>query len=122
MAVALKATQLNGTWDGYWPPSLLAPSLIPFPESSGSAFFTAGFAWGIHKGLLDCDDYLPTVERAWKALLRAQTDDGRLGYVQQIGFEPGQTASNDTQLYGSGGFLQAASQVLLLSKKSVGAP
>ena len=32
--------------DGYWPPSLLAPEGSP-PETSGTGFFTYGFAWGI---------------------------------------------------------------------------
>ena len=31
--------------DGYWPPALLAPEGSP-PESSGTALFTYGLAWG----------------------------------------------------------------------------
>ncbi|HEY0332867.1 MAG TPA: glycoside hydrolase family 88 protein, partial [Stenotrophomonas sp.] len=35
---------------GYWPSSLLDPQ--PTPETSGTAFFVYGLAWGIHHGVL----------------------------------------------------------------------
>jgi rhamnogalacturonyl hydrolase YesR len=42
MAGKVKALQKP---DGYWAPSLLAPEDSP-PESSGTAFYTYGLAWG----------------------------------------------------------------------------
>jgi rhamnogalacturonyl hydrolase YesR len=121
MAKALKAAQLVGTFAGFWPPSLREPDLIPFPESSGTAFFVGGFAWGIKNGLLASADYLPTVQKGWQALKRAQRQDGRLGYVQPMGSEPGEVGPDATQLYGSGALLQAAARILSLLEASPGA-
>ncbi|MEZ5149009.1 MAG: glycoside hydrolase family 88 protein [Bacteroidales bacterium] len=39
--------------DGFWRSSLLDPDEYPDPESSGTAFFTYGLAWGINNGNLD---------------------------------------------------------------------
>jgi unsaturated rhamnogalacturonyl hydrolase len=117
--MAIKATQLQGVSDGLWPSSLLATT--PYPESSGTAFFVSGLAWGIHRGLLARSDFLPAVQRGWQALLRSQRSDGRLGYVQPIGSEPGNVIGPDeTQLYGSGAFLQAAAGILVMVEGSAG--
>jgi unsaturated rhamnogalacturonyl hydrolase len=37
--------------------------------------------------------------------------DGKLGWVQQIGYAPDHVEAGDTQLYGVGAFLLAASEV-----------
>jgi hypothetical protein len=37
--------------------------------------------------------------------------DGKLGWVQRIGAQPDQVGADDTQLYGVGAFLLAASEV-----------
>jgi rhamnogalacturonyl hydrolase YesR len=96
--------------DGYWAPSLLAPVGSP-PESSGTGFFTYGLAWGIRAGLLDRKAYEPAARRGWNALLRAVQPDGRLGWVQQVSDRPDRVAAGDTQYYGVGAFLLAASAV-----------
>jgi rhamnogalacturonyl hydrolase YesR len=96
--------------DGTWAPSLLAPENSP-PESSGTGFFTYGLAWGIHAGLLDRAVYEPAVRRGWEALNRAIQADGRLGWVQQVSDRPDEVAASDTQFYGVGAFLLAASAV-----------
>jgi len=96
--------------DGYWAPSLLAPEGSP-PETSGSSFFTYGLAWGVRAGWLDRARYEPAAKRGWAALLRAVQPDGRLGYVQMIGDRPDAVAASDTQFYGVGGFLFAATAV-----------
>ena len=93
--------------DGYWAPSLLAPEGSS-AETSGSSFFTYGLAWGVQAGLLDRARYEPAAKRGWAALLRAVQPDGRLGYVQMIGDRPDAVAAGDTQFYGVGGFLLAA--------------
>ncbi|UIJ47216.1 glycoside hydrolase family 88 protein [Sphingomonas cannabina] len=103
--------------DGYWAPSLLAPEGSP-PETSGTAFYTYGLAWGINAGLLPRSDYEPTVRRGWAALLRAIQPDGRLGYVQQVGDRPDKVEAADTQYYGVGAFLLAATQVAALDKRT----
>ncbi len=99
--------------DGYWSPSLLAPEGSP-PESSGTGFFTYGLAWGINAGLLPRADYEPAVRRGWAALQRAIQPDGRLGYVQQVSDRPDKVAPGDTQYYGVGAFLLAATQLSAL--------
>jgi rhamnogalacturonyl hydrolase YesR len=110
MAEKLKTLQKP---DGYWPPSLLAPEDSP-PESSGTGFFTYGIAWGIRAGLLDRRAYEPTARRGWDALVRAIQPDGRLGWVQQVSDRPEKVEANDTQYYGVGAFLLAATAISAL--------
>jgi rhamnogalacturonyl hydrolase YesR len=110
MAAKLKTLQKA---DGYWSPSLLAPEDSP-PESSGTGFYTYGMAWGIKAGLLDRRDYEPVVRRGWTALTRAIQPDGRLGWVQQVSDQPERVEASDTQFYGVGAFLLAATAVAAL--------
>jgi len=103
--------------DGYWSPSLLAPEGSP-PETSGTAFFTYGLAWGINAGLLDRERFEPAVRKGWDALTRAVRPDGMLGYVQQVSDRPEEVLPTDTQYYGVGAFLLAASEVARLDRQS----
>jgi rhamnogalacturonyl hydrolase YesR len=96
--------------DGYWAPSLLAAEGSP-PETSGTGFFTYGLAWGVKAGLLDRAAYEPAARRGWAALVRAIQPDGRLGYVQQVSDRPEIVAPTDTQFYGTGAFLLAATAI-----------
>ena len=80
-------------------------------ESSGTGFFTYGMAWGVKAGLLDRARYEPSARRGWQALLRAVQPDGKLGWVQQVSDRPEQVAEGDTQFYGVGAFLLAASAI-----------
>ena len=105
MAARLKNLQKA---DGYWSPSLLAPENSP-PESSGTGFYVYGLAWGVKHGLLDAAAYRPAIDRGWAALTRAVAKDGRLGWVQQVSDRPESVAETDTQYYGVGAFLLAAS-------------
>ena len=100
---------------GYWTSSLTNPSISPTPETSGSAFFTYGLAWGINEGLLDRDIYHPAVERAWASLVSNLYADGRLAYVQPSGSAPQTVHKESTDVYGVGAFLLAASEVYRLS-------
>lgn len=112
MAVKLRAIQKP---DGYWAPSLLGPEDSP-PETSGTGFFTYGLAWGVKHGLLDAAEYRPAIERGWAALARAVSPDGRLGWVQQVSDRPENVAEGDTQFYGVGAFLLAASGVASITE------
>jgi hypothetical protein len=47
-------------------------------------------------------------------LTRAVAKDGRLGWVQQVSDRPESVAETDTQYYGVGAFLLAASAVAQL--------
>ncbi|UXP32039.1 glycoside hydrolase family 88 protein [Reichenbachiella agarivorans] len=105
------------TPEGHWAMSLLAQDLYPTPEASGTAFFTFGLAWGINHGVLDRATYEPTVRKAWQALTSYITKDGMLGYVQPIGAAPGSAWPDKTEVYGTGAFLAAGSEVYQLYKK-----
>jgi rhamnogalacturonyl hydrolase YesR len=116
MAARLVAIQKP---DGYWAPSLLAPENSP-PETSGTGFFTYGLAWGVNAGLLDRAAYAPAARKGWAALGRAIQPDGRLGWVQQVSDRPDQVAASDTQFYGVGAFLLAATAIADLDGKRPG--
>ena len=103
--------------DGYWPASLLDQDPGTPPESSGTAFFTYAFAWGVDRGLLDRKAYEPAAIRGWAALQRAVQKDGMLGWVQQVGDRPDSVAAEETQFYGSGAYLLAGTAMYDLSQK-----
>jgi rhamnogalacturonyl hydrolase YesR len=120
MAAALAAVQRE---DGFWNCSLHDPTHFGGPETSGTALFTYGMAWGIRHGLLPADKYGPIVTKAWNALANtALHPDGFLGYVQGTGKEPkdGQPTSYDSKPdftdYGLGCFLLAGTEVYRLTK------
>ena len=104
--------------DGFWNVSLHDPNHFGGRETSGTALFTYGFAWGLNKNILDKKTYQPVVAKAWKAMTReAVHKNGMLGYVQGTGKEPkdGQPVSYDNvpdfEDYGLGCFLLAGSEV-----------
>jgi unsaturated rhamnogalacturonyl hydrolase len=97
--------------DGYWSSSLLDPAQVPGPETSGTGFFTFGFAWGINHGLLERAKYEPAARKGWSALVRAVHPDGKLGYVQQVGAAPDPTTADSTEIYGAGAFLHAGTEL-----------
>lgn len=102
--------------EGYWTRSMLDPQQAPGPETSGTAFFTYGFLWGINNNILDNDTYAPVVQRGWEYLTKtALQSDGKIGYVQPIGEKaiPGQIIDiNSTADFGVGAFLLAAAEMV----------
>jgi hypothetical protein len=54
------------------------------------------------------------VDKGWAALKRAVAKDGKLGWVQQVSDRPENVRAEDTQFYGVGAFLLAASAVVSL--------
>lgn len=102
--------------EGHWAMSLLNYELYPTPETSGTSFFTFGLAWGVNNGLLDKTTYRPHIKRAWKTLTSHITKDGMLGYVQPIGAAPGKAWADKTEVYGTGAFLAAGTEVYKLYK------
>lgn len=100
--------------DGRWRPSLLDPLEAPVPETSGTAFFCYALAWGVNNGHLDRKTYLPVVKKAWQGLVNSVREDGKLGWVQQIGLAPAEVTADDNQEYGSGALLLAGSEMLKL--------
>ena len=111
--MAEKIASLQGE-DGFWGPSLLDPPEQQPPESSGSALFCYALAWGVREGLLDGATYLPVIEKAWKGLVSAVDNDGKLGWVQGVGRGPAFASRDQSAPYGVGAFLLAGSEVLRL--------
>jgi unsaturated rhamnogalacturonyl hydrolase len=113
MAAALKKAQQE---QGYWTRSLLDPQHAPGPETSGTAFFTYAYLWGMNNGLLDRAEYAPVAGKAWDYLVRvALQPDGKIGYVQPIGDRaiPGQVVDrNSTSHFGVGAYLLAAAEMV----------
>ncbi|WP_340112441.1 glycoside hydrolase family 88 protein [Maribellus mangrovi] len=111
MAEALAACQFE---EGYWTRSLLDEAQCPGYETSGTAFFTYGFFWGINNGILDSASYIPVALKGYEYLTNiALQPDGRVGYVQPIGSAaiPGQILyPTSTSNFGVGAFLLALSE------------
>ena len=124
MAATLTAIQRP---DGFWNVNLGYPNDFPGPESSGTACFTYGLAWGIRHGYLDASTYLPAVIAGWNALANSAlhhttgADNGFLGYVQGTGSKPADhqpvtyNSQPDFDDFCTGLFLLAGSQVYQLS-------
>ncbi|HEY4108108.1 glycoside hydrolase family 88 protein [Puia sp.] len=111
MAARISALQQP---DGTWRTSLLDPQRYPNKETSGTGLYCYALAWGVNHGLLDRKSYVPVIRRAWAALTNAVQPDGRLGFVQPIGDQPGTSDANSTDAYGVGAFLLAGSEMLPL--------
>lgn len=102
--------------DGFWRASLLDPDNFPNPESSATALFCAGLAWGVAEGHLDKATYLPVVEKAWQALLTAiHEDTGMIGWVQLPAYNPRDVTFDHNADYGAGAFLLAGASLLKLA-------
>jgi unsaturated rhamnogalacturonyl hydrolase len=101
--------------DGLWRSSLLDPAAYPGGETSGSGFDCYAMAWGLNQGILDRATYLGPVQKAWTALTTVVSPEGRVGWVQPIGADPRRDFSADSwEVYGTGAFLLAGSEVLKL--------
>ncbi|MCC8174539.1 MAG: glycoside hydrolase family 88 protein [Odoribacter sp.] len=118
MSKALKDCQRP---DGFWNVNLLDESNYGGKETTGTALFVYGMAWGINNGILDRKEYLPIVLKAWEAMVKESVhDNGFLGYVQGTGKEPkdGQPVTYDSvpdfEDYGVGCFLLAGTEVYKL--------
>ena len=114
MAQAVAAIQGS---DGLWRSGLLDPGAYPYPEVSGSAFFTFALAWGINEGLLDEDI------RARGGQSLAGTVDAhlcrrpaRLNPENRRGTR--RVESRGSYVYGVGAFLLAGSEVDKLSRNA----
>lgn len=114
MAARLKDLQQA---DGLWRASLLDPDSYPGGEVSGTGFDCYAIAWGINNGILDKATYLPVVEKAWIGLNNCVKPDGHVGWVQPIGADPRKNFNADSwEVYGSGAFLLAGSEVIKLKR------
>ncbi len=99
---------------GLWTTGLNDSKEFPEPESSGTAFFTYAFAWGVNQNYLERDEFIPVIEHAWNGLVRNINDEGRLGRIQQPWHEPGVVYKDGHQEYGTGAFLMAGQELVQL--------
>ncbi len=104
--------------DGYWNVSLHDENHFGGKEVSGTSLFIYGMSWGINNNILDKQTYLPTILRAWNAMVKECVHpNGKLGFVQGTGKEPkdGQPVSFDNtpdfEDYGLGCFLLAGTEL-----------
>ena len=118
MSKALKKCQRT---DGFWNVSLHDAGNYGGKETTGTALFVYGMAWGVRNGLLDKEEYLPVLLKGWNAMVKeAVHPNGFLGYVQGTGKEPkdGQPVTYesipDFEDYGVGCFLLAGTEVYKL--------
>ena len=109
--------------DGLWNPSLVSTNYA-MPETSGTALFLYGMAWGIRQGYLKEKIYKPVCDKAWAAMIKTSVhNDGFLGWMQGTGKDPsaGQPLSYDKvpdfEDYGTGCFLLGAAEYYKLLNK-----
>ena len=67
MSKAIKKCQRK---DGFWNASLHDETNFGGKETSGTALFVYGMAWGVRNGLLDKKEYLPVLLKAWNAMVQ----------------------------------------------------
>lgn len=111
MCYKLKRLQMQ---NGFWSQSLLDPQNYPQKESSGTGFFVYAMSWGVNNNLLDRKEFLPVIEKGWKALMTSLHPNGKLGYVQEVGDAPTNVKYEDGETYGTGAFLLAGSELYKL--------
>lgn len=104
---------------GFWHPSLLDTAAYPMPESSATGLFTYSLFWGINRGYLDRERYLPVARKAWDALKSIVHEDGKVGFVQSIGADPKGVSFDDAEVYGTGAFLMAAVEYIQYLKSEL---
>jgi unsaturated rhamnogalacturonyl hydrolase len=121
MAKALKEVQRE---DGCWNVSLHDPDHFGGKENTGTSLFVYGMAWGINHGILNRQDFLPVVTKAWNALSNdCLHENGFLGYVQGTGKQPSDSqpvtydSMPDFEDFGLGCFLLAGSEVYKISEE-----
>eukprot|EP00040_Diaphanoeca_grandis_P033200 m.202907 g.202907 ORF g.202907 m.202907 type:complete len:420 (+) comp32839_c1_seq2:150-1409(+) len=106
--------------DGAWRPSLLQAKEYPSAETTGTAYFVYGLAYGVNAGILKGTSYVTAVQRGWKFLSTiALQPNGFLGYCQPIGFSPTKDIfANMTNPFCLGMFLTATSEVAKMSSSA----
>lgn len=113
MAAAVAVVQPS---DGLWRPGMLDAASYSLPDVAGSAFITYALAWGIGHRMLDAEQYLPVVEKAWGGMLAHVYADGRLGSMAPMNdaeeYGPGSSYN-----FGVGAFLLAGAEVDALSDR-----
>ena len=69
----------------------------------------------INQGIFSLEKFEPVIIKAWAALVNCVDTDGMLTHVQQIGGDPQKFDPNSTEIYGTGAFLLAGSEMYKMS-------
>jgi rhamnogalacturonyl hydrolase YesR len=101
--------------DGLWRVNLDDPGQFPNPETSGTGFFCFGLAWGINHGVLNRQEYLPAVGKAWRGLTQNLSSEGKVLWGQQVDGEPHPVSRESSDEYVTGTFLLSGSEVYVLA-------
>jgi len=104
--------------DGLWRANLDDSDEFPNPETSGTGFFCYGLAWGINQGVLDRQQYLPAVQKAWRGLTESVSPEGKVLWGQLVDDQPHAATRESTHEYVTGTFLLAGSEVYKLALRS----
>ena len=119
MSRALQSCQRKG---GFWNVSLHDETNFGGKETTGTSLFIYGMAWGVRNNILDRNEYLPILLKAWNAVVKdAVHSNGFLGYVQGTGKEPkdSQPVTYNTvpnfDDFGVGCFLLAGTEIYKLN-------
>ncbi len=110
-----KIVYLQGN-DGLWRTNLLSPDIYPNPETSGSGFYCYAIAWGINSGVLREEKYNAALNKGWEGLTSRITADGKLGWAQGVAQRPGPVSKDNSEIYATGAFLMAASEMYKLAR------
>lgn len=102
--------------DGLWRTSLLSPTIYSTPETSGTAFFCYALGWGLNNGVLKEHKFEVAFVNSWEGLVSKITSNGKLGSVQSVASKPGNVNPDNSELYATGAFLLAASEMYVWSK------
>ena len=116
MAFSVKKCQRS---DGFWNCSLTDEFHYGGPETTGTALFLYGMAWGMRNGVLSDEVFGEPALKAWNALMHdAVHPDGFLGYVQGTGKEPkdgqpvGYESKPDFEDFAIGCYLLAGAEMI----------
>lgn len=99
---------------GLWYPNIIDSEIFPDKEISGSSLIIYAMAYGYNNEILD-ESYRDTITKGWNGLVDTVKPSGSLSWVQSSNAEPAKVFEDETHMYGTGGFLLAASEILKMN-------
>ena len=102
--------------DGLWTTNITDKTDFPGTETSGSAMFCYAMAWGINNDVLNKRKYEPIVRKAWAGLVKNINSEGCLERCQTVSHQPDNVKETDTDWFGQGLFLLAATEMLKMAE------
>lgn len=98
--------------DGFWHTDLLSPEIYDMPEVSGTVLFALGMLKGVNLGILG-DEYKKCAIKAYEAITKdAINEEGKIGYVQVVAWDPGPVNKDSTNDYAVGTYTKVCRELL----------